>query len=500
MSRGDKGADAELRKKAAAYTDLFDLAPVGYVVLDARGVIRELNLEFARMVGAERASLRGRSFAEHVDPRHHAALAALLDEQIPDRARASMALQVDLGRGEAEGLHVRLLVSRHAGSESDVLVAVHDITASKRAEVAREESARKDEFLAALSHELRNPLSAICSSLSILGRVEAGGEQARKAVTIIERQTGHLVRIVDDLLDVTRIARGKVTLQRARVDLGDLVRATMDDHGADFQARGIALEGPVAHRPLWVDADVTRLVQMIGNLLVNAWKFTPRGGRVDVGLRREGSQAVLSVRDTGIGIDPQERGCLFVPFVQVSSSLDRARGGLGLGLALVKGIVELHAGTVDVASDGLGRGSEFTVRLPLVAAPGPHAPAPISPMSRATSRRVLIIDDNVDSVDALRDLLALDGHAVRVAYDGPTGLAVAREFRPEVVFCDIALPEMDGYEVARAMRADDSLKSATLVAISGYARPEDRELSAQAGFDLHLAKPTSTEALARVLL
>ncbi len=330
-------------------------------------------------------------------------------------------------------------------------------------------------------------------------RVEPGGAKARKAMAIIERQVEHLVRIVDDLLDVTRIARNMVRLQREPLELGGLVRHAMDDQLSEFEARGIALEGHhIEPEPLWADADGTRLAQVIGNLLANALKFTPRGGRVEVGLRREGNQAVLSVRDNGVGIAPEMRSRLFEPFIQAPQTLDRSRGGLGLGLTMVKGLVELHGGTVDVTSGGPGRGCEFTVRLPLTsaayakAAPAPPAPTP-------ARRRVLLIDDTVDAADAMRDLLTLDGHDARVAYDGPSGIALARDFRPQVVFCDIGLPGLDGYAVARAMRADDALRGAYLVALSGYARPNDRERSAEAGFDWHLAKPSSTEELERVV-
>ncbi len=380
-----------------------------------------------------------------------------------------------------------------------MLVAVHDITARRRAETAlREESARKDDFLAALSHELRNPLAPIRSSLSVVERVEPGREKARTAMAIIQRQVEHLVRIVDDLLDVTRIARNMVRLQREPLELGGIVRRTMDDHLPEFEAREIALEDHIDPEPLWAEADGTRLAQVIGNLLANALKFTPRGGRVEVSLRREGNQAVLSLRDNGVGIAPEMRARLFEPFIQAPQTLDRSRGGLGLGLAMVKGLVELHEGTVDVTSGGPGRGCEFTVRLPLAAAAQAKA-SPAPPAPTRAGRRVLLIDDTVDAADALRDLLTLYGHDVRVAYDGPSGIARVHDFHPEIVFCDIGLPGMDGYEVARAMRADDALRGTYLVALSGYARAEDRERSARAGFDWHLAKPPSTEELQRVV-
>lgn len=437
-----------------------------------------------------------------MDPKQRTSLAEFIARVLATggQGQPSTTLEVDLPRGSDAALQVRLIASARTGAKPGVLFAVHDITARRRAERAlREESSRKDDFLAALSHELRNPLAPIRSSLAVVERVEPGGAKARKAMAIIQRQVEHLVRIVDDLLDVTRIARNMVRLQREPLELGGLVRHAMDDQLSEFEARGIALEGHhIEPEPLWADADGTRLAQVIGNLLANALKFTPRGGRVEVGLRREGNQAVLSVRDNGVGIAPEMRSRLFEPFIQAPQTLDRSRGGLGLGLTMVKGLVELHGGTVDVTSGGPGRGCEFTVRLPLTsaayakAAPAPPAPTP-------ARRRVLLIDDTVDAADAMRDLLTLDGHDARVAYDGPSGIALARDFRPQVVFCDIGLPGLDGYAVARAMRADDALRGAYLVALSGYARPNDCERSAEAGFDWHLAKPSSTEELERVV-
>ena len=496
-----QAARLEIEEGLQSYTELFDFAPIGYVVLDPGGTIREANLEIARMLGVARQDLLGRRFALFVDPGQRANLAEFIARVLATGGdgQASASLEVGLQWQSDAALEVRLIASARTGANAGILVALHDITARRRAETAlREESGRKDDFLAALSHELRNPLTPIRGNLSVVERVAPGGEEARKALAVIQRQVEHLVHIVDDLLDVTRIARNKVHLQREPLELGGVIRRTMDDHLHEFEARGIALEDHIDPVALWAEADGTRLVQVIGNLLANALKFTPRGGRVEVGLRREDNHALLSVRDNGVGIAPEMRARLFEPFIQAPQTLARSRGGLGLGLATVKGLVELHGGTVDLTSGGSGRGCEFTVRLPLTAAPQAKA-APVSPAPARPRRRVLLIDDIVDAADAMRDLLALDGHDARVAYDGPSGIALARDFRPEVVFCDIGLPGMDGYEVARAMRADDALGGTYLVALSGYAHPEDRERSAKAGFDWHLAKPPSTEEFERVV-
>ena len=359
---------------------------------------------------------------------------------------------------------------------------------------------RKNEFLAVLSHELRNPLAPIRNSLYILDRATPGSEQAHRAQMIIDRQVGHLSRLVDDLLDLTRISRNKIRLECRLLELNDLVRRTVEDHRLLFEKSEIQLEIKVAAERCSVNADGTRLAQVIGNLLQNAAKFTSRGGRVTVSVSVDQAKrhAVLRVSDNGIGIPPELIGRLFQPFVQADSTLDRSKGGLGLGLALVKGLAELHGGEVGAHSDGLGKGAEFVVRLPL-AIDNVIAPEAGGGHDRAAGRRVLIIEDNVDAADSLREALEFGEHEVAVAYNGPDGLAIAREFRPEVVFCDIGLPGMDGFEVARAFRADQALNAAFLVALSGYALPDDLQRASEAGFHRHLAKPPSLEKLEGVL-
>jgi two-component system CheB/CheR fusion protein len=305
---------------------------------------------------------------------------------------------------------------------------------------------------------------------------------------------------VDDLLDVTRISRNKVHLQRQRLELNELVRRTLEDHRSIFEQGEIRLHLEPAAEAVFVDADWNRLAQVVGNLLTNAAKFTARGGQVTVAITKDEAAklAFIRVTDTGIGIAPEMLSRLFQPFAQADTTLDRNKGGLGLGLALVKGLVELHGGDVTATSGGLGQGSELAVRLPLqfavVVEPARSAASPAP-----TRRRVLIIEDNIDAAESLRDALEFGDHQVEAAYNGPDGLAKAREFRPEIVLCDIGLPGMDGYEVARAFRADAALKSVFLVALSGYAQPEDLRRAQEAGFDQHLAKPPSLHTLERVL-
>jgi CheY-like chemotaxis protein len=362
----------------------------------------------------------------------------------------------------------------------------------------READRRKNEFLGVLSHELRNPLAPIRNALWLLERADPAGEQARRARTIVDRQVSHLARLVDDLLDVTRISRGKVQLDLVRCDLVELLQHVIQDHEPLLHARQIGVKVRLGTEPVTVEADPTRITQIVGNLLQNSTKFTDPGGRVVISLRSEGEWAVISVADTGVGIAPEMLGRVFEPFTQADDSLHRSRGGLGLGLALVKGLVDLHGGTIEARSEGLGRGSEVVVRLRALGAGSTLEEASRSDFS-CSGRRVLIIDDNVDATDSLREVLVMAGHEVEVAYDGHEAVEKARAFRPDVALCDIGLPGMDGYAVARAISADPSLASTALVALTGSALPDDERRAAEAGFDAHLAKPASMAQLDRIL-
>jgi len=356
---------------------------------------------------------------------------------------------------------------------------------------------RKNEFLDILSHELRNPLGPILNSLYIMERAIPGGAQAKRAHAVIDRQTTHLTSLVDDLLDLTRITRGKIHLQKERIELGELVRRTAEDYRGIFQARGIALDLLLCEIPVWIDGDATRVAQIVGNLLSNAAKFTHSEGRVELILEVEASAAFLRVRDNGVGIAAGVLQQLFQPFMQSAQTLDRTQGGLGLGLALVKGLVELHRGAVSASSEGSGRGAEFTVRLPR-SEPEPSA-LQTAVALQPRPRRIVVIEDNADAADSLREVLQLMGHEVQLASTGQAGMTLACERCPDIVLCDIGLPGMSGYEVAQAMRANPQLQSTFLVALSGYAQPEDIARAQAAGFDLHLAKPLSIEQLEQLL-
>ncbi len=391
---------------------------------------------------------------------------------------------------------------------ADHFVAVFDnITARKRAEAEvraanaqlTEAGRRKDEFLGMLSHELRNPLAPIRNSVFILEHADANGEQARRARAVIKRQAEHLTRLVDDLLDVTRIARGKIELRRGRVDLAELVRRAADDHATLMRQRGIELAIDVSGEPLWAEGDSTRLAQVVGNLLHNAAKFTPHGGRVSLVLEEVRGAAEIHVRDSGVGIEPGLLMRVFEPFVQGERTLARTDGGLGLGLALVKGVTELHGGSVRAASAGAGQGSEFVVRLPLVEVGVSGGAARPAAACKDASRRVLVVDDNEDAAGTLAQLVEMFGHTAEVAYDGPSAIAKARAHPPDVIFCDIGLPEMSGYDVVRMLRGEEALRRTQIFAVSGYAQPEDRKRAVDAGFDGHIAKPSDPAEIERLL-
>ncbi|MGD9942420.1 MAG: ATP-binding protein [Burkholderiaceae bacterium] len=366
---------------------------------------------------------------------------------------------------------------------------------------------RKNEFLGLLAHELRNPMAGISNSLFVLSRPGLTPEQADSARGTILRQTRQLNRLIDDLLDITRVSHGKISLKTQRLDLVPLLREWLQDQRAAFEAGGIELNIDLPDEPVWVDADRARVCQIVGNLVDNALKFTDSGGRVDVVLRVEdgGGATLITVTDSGIGIEPAVFARLFEPFSQGDPSIARRSGGLGLGLALVKALVEMHGGSVEAFSEGVGRGARFAVRLPLAdAEPAAASQAQRETPAEAAARRpapcrILIIEDNADAAQSLAAAMQLEGHSVRVAHSADDGLAVARQFRPDALLCDIGLPVIDGYEVARRFRADPALRDVYLVAVTGYAGEREREQAARAGFDRHLAKPPDLLGLAELL-
>jgi PAS domain S-box-containing protein len=363
----------------------------------------------------------------------------------------------------------------------------------------REQDRRKDEFLAMLAHELRNPLAPIRTGLQLLGRT-TDPAQMGKTRAAMERQVEHLVRLVDDLLDISRITLGKLTLKKDRVDLQVALRSALEATAPLVRAAGHTLEVNAPEGPLLVDADPTRVAQVLANLVNNAAKYTPAGGRITIDLDEDGDDVVIAVSDTGIGIPASLIGRVFDLFTQGDHTADRAQGGLGVGLSLVRRLIELHGGSVTAASAGLGRGSTFTVRLPRAAAgarrpigAGATAASPVAPL------RILVVDDNVDAAESLAALLTLGGHQTRLAHCGETAIALTAEFRPDVVFLDIGLPGLNGYEVARRVRGDTSLEQPYLVALTGWGSSEDKRQAHAAGFDRHVVKPVDPAQLDQLL-
>jgi PAS domain S-box-containing protein len=412
-------------------------------------------------------------------------------------------MRVPLPSGGIRWLVTRGRVHRDAeGRPVRIIGMALDVTRRKLVEEELRRADRvKSEFLGVLSHELRNPLAPLLNALYIVRRAEPGSEQAARALAVIERQARQLSRLTDDLLDVTRVARGKIRLECERVELRSLLQRVVEDHQPVFEAAGVRLElRAELHEPRFVYADPARLTQMFGNLLHNAAKFTPRGGWTQLRVRDAGEgQVAVQVADSGAGLRHELRERLFEPFVQGDDTLGRAGGGLGLGLALVKGLAQIQGGEVTAESEGPGRGSTFTVRLPLDRRRAARLALVSAAPARQAGLHVLIVEDNVDAASTLREALQLEGHRVEVARAGPEGVAAARAWRPDVVVCDLGLPGMTGLDVARELRADPALRDVRLIALSGYANADDVERSIAAGFDVHLAKPPDIELLARSL-
>ncbi len=363
----------------------------------------------------------------------------------------------------------------------------------------REQDRHKDEFLATLAHELRNPLAPIKYAIALLRLSSDPGRQAQ-AQAIIDRQTTHMARLIDDLLDVSRISRGLITLQRQSVPLRRLMLEAVETARPALEAARHRLALQLPDDDVLLHADPARVVQMMGNLLSNAAKYTPDGGDIRLAGWAAGARAMVEVVDNGVGVPPDQQGRLFQMFTQLHHSAGRAKGGLGIGLSLVKKLAEMHGGSVRMASDGLDEGSTFTLELPLARAVPPRAEVfERAPALPATAPRVLVVEDNPDGLDMLVSLLQTLGHRVSWAADGPQALRQAAAFRPQLVLLDLGLPGMDGYEVARRLRADPELAGTAIVALTGWGAESDRRRTAEAGFDAHLTKPVEPDALRAVL-
>ncbi len=357
----------------------------------------------------------------------------------------------------------------------------------------------KDEFLATLAHELRNPLAPISSGLSVLER-SADPQRARRTLGVMRRQVNHMVRLIDDLLDVARITRGKLELKLSRFSVKSAIDAALEASSPTLARTGQTLRADVTEEELYLEADQTRIAQVVSNLLNNAGKYTPSTGHVDLSVRREGKEVVIEVRDDGMGIPPEHLEDIFEMFGQVNQALDRAQGGLGIGLALVRRLVAMHHGTVTAHSEGPGKGSTFTVRLPAASAPEAEVAQEAASVAPASGpRRVLVVDDNEDAGELLGFMLEQEGFEAVIVNDGPTALRAASTLAPSVVILDIGLPGMSGYEVATKLRAKAGFSDTAIIALSGWGSPEDKRRALDAGFDLHLTKPVFLEDLRRAL-
>ncbi len=366
---------------------------------------------------------------------------------------------------------------------------------------ARENDRQKDEYIAMLAHELRNPLAPIVNALRTIETCGEATPTVDRNRVIAERQVQHLVRMVDDLLDLSRVQRGLVSLENRPIDLGHAVTRAADAERAAANERGHQLTVELSPEPLWIQGDSTRVEQIFVNLVNNAIKYTPAGGRIALSVTREGAEAVAHVRDDGMGISLELLPHVFEPFTQAQQTLARSQGGLGLGLALVRRLVGMHGGSVRATSEGEDRGTEFIVRFPLSAAPAEEAieAAPDAVPDADKALRVLVVDDNHDAANSLAEILQLWGYDTSVAYDGPSALEQARRRRPEAVLLDIGLPGMDGFEVSRRMREISGMERSFVVAVSGYGRDQDRAAAKDAGFDRHLTKPVDPQAIHRLL-
>jgi signal transduction histidine kinase len=450
-------------------------------------------------LGGDDGAALAEEWQRNVDPQQLSVVLGMLEECIT------------CGKGEVEYRYrhpvrgVRWIYHKaglveHAGHRHVVGISL-DVTSRRQAEEAlKEVNQRKDEFLAMLAHELRNPLAPIRNAAQLLS-AHGGKPEIEWARAVIERQTRHLVRLVDDLLDVSRMVRGQIALQSAPVMLADIVQSAVEASRPLIRRRRHQFAVQLPEEPVRIEGDLTRLAQVLSNLLNNAAKYTDDGGHIRLDAELEGDTVAIRVRDTGLGIAPNLLPHVFDLFTQADRTLDRAEGGLGIGLTLVKRLVEMHGGSVAARSEGLGRGAEFIVRLPVLATqpaqPG-EVTAKIAPVRNEAdnqSLRILIVDDNVDAADSIAMLLSMEGHQTRTVNTARAALLAAPEFKPEVVLLDIGLPEMDGYEVARLLRARNGTHDMRLVAVTGYGQPSDRRRARAAGFDEHMVKPVEPSRL-----
>jgi PAS domain S-box-containing protein len=500
---GRKEVEQALRLSEERLRAMFTSAVIGIGIATMEGRFLQVNDAFCAITGYSKEELCQAHCAAitHADdiPR----MQRLLDELKADK-RASFVLEKRYLRKDQVAVWVRNSVSvahDEHGRPATMIILCEDITAERRAEEERRQAdRRKDEFLATLAHELRNPLAPIRNALHILrlaGDRPAALEQSR---TLIERQVGQLVRLVDDLLDLSRWTRGKIELRRQDVVLESVVDAALETSQPTIAALNHQLTVVLPSEPVYLNGDPVRLAQVLSNLLNNAAKYTPPNGRLGLVAECAGGEVAIRIRDSGIGISAALLPRIFDLFVQGDCSLERARGGLGIGLTLVKCLVELHGGKVEAHSDGENQGSEFVVRLPLVAEKNKSGTGiDVNTVSaHHRGRRILIADDNHDAADSLAALLSIMGNEVRTAYDGMDAIQAAKHFQPDLVFLDIGMPRLNGYETCQQIRSQID-RNVMIVALTGWGHEHDKQRSQAAGFNEHLVKPLDAAALQRVL-
>ena len=483
---------------------------------DGEGRCTFMNPAAERMTGHTFVDIRGQRLHELLHPTHADSGPCALEVLLTGHAARGTGHEDVFVRVTGSTLPVAVSASPllRAGQRVATVLEARDLTEQKRAEASLQEaSRRKDEFLAMLAHELRNPLAPVRSALKLLSSHITLDEKGQHALEVIERQTTNLARLVDDLLDVSRITRGRIELRKALVALPAVVDSALQSVQPLLDERRHEVSVTLPRKPLYTFGDAVRIEQIIVNLITNAAKYTDPDGTLRVSLERSGSEAEIRVKDSGIGISPEMLRRVFNLFEQAERGLDRSQGGLGIGLTVVKNLVELHGGTIEARSEGTGRGSEFIVRLPLTEAPAPApahitvpaptpTPAPAEPRESppsAVARRILVVDDNVDAADTLAELLQTWEHTVWQAHDGLSALKAAEEHHPDVVLLDIGLPGMDGYEVARRLRTGPLGPTLTLVALTGYGQASDRSRAMEAGFDKHFVKPVDIDGLENFL-
>ncbi len=494
--------EEELRRGEERFGLLVDgVKDYAIFLLDREGRVVSWNAGAERINGYKAEEIVGRHFSVFY-PRE------AVEKKWPEQ---ELAMAREQGRFEDEGVRLRKdgssfwanvtvtpLYDAH-GELFGFAKVTRDLTDRKRVEALENAERQTNEFLAMLAHELRNPLAPISNALDLLAKKPTDDPTEQWVRGVLERQTGQMARLVDDLLDVSRITRGTISLKREPLDVRDVLREAFDAAMHWMEARHHAVELHLPDEPITVFGDETRLGQVVQNLLHNAAQYTPERGRIEVDLRREGRHAVIRVKDSGIGMTPDLLSSAFELFRQGQQALDRHQGGLGVGLTLVQRLVNMHGGTIQARSAGRDRGSEFIVRLPMAAAPGGESPcAEEQSPPPITPRRVLVVDDNRDAAAALKLLLEADGHEAKLATDGVSGLALAREYKPDYVLLDIGLPRLNGYEIAASLRADPQLKDVVIVAITGYGQVHDRARTAAVGFDHHLVKPVEFAALQEI--